>query len=535
MRGLKSWASAAGVLVSTGSAWAVPRVNALYPVGGQRGKTITVTLSGEGLKDVSGVWLAQPGLTVTLQPGGDASTRTATVTIAPEATPGIYELRFVDATGLSNVRYFRVGTLPEVLEQEPNDTTPQAITLPTTINGRIAQNPDRDSYRFSAKAGQKIVCEIEGIRLLGQVGDSWLKGFLEVRDSTGKRIVSSEGMSDTYYRWDPTVIFTPERDGEYTVTFRDLNFRGDLRSVYRLSVGELPHATGLFPLGGQRGTTVSLSASGANLTAPAPFAIPTDAAEQLMLSACGALNTRPFQTSSLPDVLAQGENQTVPWPCVVNGRFQPGKRDQYRFKLDQKTYVALELFSRRLGTPADAELFLYDAKGNLIQYDDDSRGADGWIVRVLEPGEYAIAVKDLHGRGGPDYGYRLALAPAQVKLGATVTPDTATVARGKSVSLTVKLEREHWDEDTQVALEPQPGVSAVPLTIPKGKTEGSLTATFAADAPLGPIRFTVIATAKPGGVALRAVARGQETYNLQGTAFQRDTLSPVVLVTPPPQ
>lgn len=535
MRGLKSWASAVGILTSMGSAWATPRVNALYPVGGQRGTTVTVTLSGEGLKELTGTWLAQPGLTVTVQPGGDASTRTVQVRIAPDATSGLHELRFVDATGLSNVRYFRVGTLPEVLEQEPNDTTPQAITLPTTINGRIAQNPDRDSYRFHAKAGQKIVCEIEGIRVLGQVGDSWLKGFLEVRESNGKRIASSEGMSDNYYRWDPTLVFTPEKEGDFVVTFRDLNFRGDLRSVYRLSVGELPHATGLFPLGGQRGTTVSLGASGANLSAPTPFSIPLDAAEQLTLAPCGALNTRPFQTSSLPDVLQQGENQTVPWPCVVNGRFQPGKRDQYKFKIEQKTYVALELFSRRLGTPADAELFLYDAKGNLIQYDDDSRGSDSWLVRVLEPGEYSVAVKDIHGRGGPEFGYRLALAPAQVKLGVTVTPDTATLARGKTLVLTVKLEREHWDEDTQVTLEPQTGVSAVPITIPKGKTEGSLTATFAAEAPLGPIRLTVLAIAKPGGVALRAVARGQETYNLQGTAFQRDTLGPVVLVTPPPQ
>lgn len=527
---LKSWASALALLLGAPPALAVPRVNALYPVGGQRGQSVTVTLSGEALKDLSGVWTAPSGLQIALQPGGDASTRTAHVTIAPDAPTGIHELRFVDATGLSNVRYFRVGTLPEVVEAEPNDELGQLVTLPVTVNGRIAQNPDRDSYRFQAKAGEKIVCEIEGIRVLGQVGDSWLKGYLEVKDGKGKVLASSEGMSDSYYRWDPLIVFTPEHEGEYTVTFRDLNFRGDIRSVYRLTLGAVPHAVGLFPLGGQRGTTVSLSAVGANLTASRPLTIPSEAPDQYTLAVCGALNTRPFQASNWPDVLQKEDGQSVPWPCVVNGHFRPGQKDQYRFKIEQKVAVALELFSRRLGTPADAEIFLYDAKGNLIQYDDDARGADAWIVRTLDPGEYTVAVRDLHRRGGPEFGYRLQLAPPQVKLGASVTPDNNRVVRGQSQVFKVHLEREHWDEDTQVTLEAAPGLSAVPLTIPKGKADGELTITVAADAPLGPVRLNILVQARPSNIPLKAIARGQETYNLQGTAFQRDTLGPVLLL-----
>ena len=152
-------------------------------------------------------------------------------------------------------------------------------------------------------------------------------------------------------------------------------------------------------------------------------------------------------------------------------------------------------------------------------------------MRVLEPGTYTIAVRDLHGRGGDAFPYRLHLAPAVVALSATATPDTATLARGKSLTLSVKIIREHWDEDVTVVLDPITGMTFEPLTIPKGKTEGTLTVKSLPDAPLGPLRLSVIATAKPGNVALRAVARGQETYNIQGTAFQRDTLSPVLLLT----
>lgn len=534
---MRCLAGLALVLLAT-PAFAVPRVLAVYPTGGQRGQTVTVTLSGEGLKDVSAAWVASPGLSVALQPGGDAATRTATVAIAPNAAPGIYELRFLDASGLSNVRYFQVGTLPEIAEKEPNEeATPQPVTLPVTINGRIAQNPDRDCYKFAAKAGQKIVCEVSGLRVLGSVDDSWLKGYLEIRNSTGKLVASSEGMSDDYYRWDPLIVFTPEKDGEYTATFRDLNWRGSIRSVYRLTLGAVPHAAGLFPAGGQRGTSVSVAALGANVGAAQPVAIAATAPDIQQLSVGGALNSRPFQASPWPDVVAKDTcdsltaAQGVPWPCVVNGKFRDGKTDYFSFKVEQKVYVALEVFSRRLGTPADPELALHDAKGAVMQVDDDARGQDGWIVRVLEPGAYTIAVRDLHGRGGDAFPYRLHLAPAVVALSATVAPDAATLARGKSLALSVKIAREHWEEDVTVTLDPVAGMTFEPLTIPKGKTEGTLTVKANPDAPLGPLRLAVVAMAKPGNVALRAVARGQETYNIQGTAFQRDTLGPVLLLT----
>ncbi len=519
-------------------AFAAPRVLALYPTGGQRGQTVSVTLSGEALKEVTGAWIATPGLTVTLQPGGDGATRTAQIAIAADAAPGVYELRFLDATGLSNVRYFQVGALPEALEKEPNDdTTPQAVTLPITINGRISQNPDRDSFKFAAKAGEKLVCEVSGLRVLGSVGDSWLKGYLEIRESSGKLVAASEGTSDDYYRWDPLILFTPEKDGEYTATFRDLNWRGDVRSVYRLSLGAVPHATGIFPLGGQRGTSVLITATGANLSAPQMIALPLDAPETQQLAFGAALNARPFQASSWPEVLAKdgcdslASAQSVPWPCVVNGKFRAGKTDFFTFKIEQKLYAPLEVFSRRLGTPADPELALYDAKGTLLHADDDGRGQDGWIPQVLEPGQYTVAVRDLHGRGGDAFSYRLHLTPAVLTLAATVTPDTSALARGKSLPLSLKITRDHWDDDVTVTLAPTPGLSADTLTIPKGKTEGTLTLKVTADAPLGPVRLSVIATAKPNNTSLRTVARGQETYNIQGTAFPRDTLGPVLLLT----
>ena len=57
---------------------------------------------------------------------------------------------------------FSVDTLPECLEEEPNDSTQtsQAVTLPVIINGRIDRPDDWDAFRFEGCAGQEIVAEV---------------------------------------------------------------------------------------------------------------------------------------------------------------------------------------------------------------------------------------------------------------------------------------------------------------------------------------------------------------------------------------
>ncbi|MDZ4820012.1 MAG: c-type cytochrome domain-containing protein [Planctomycetota bacterium] len=74
----------------------------------------------------------------------------------------------VDAEKFRKRRDFKVlvSTLPEVLEQEPNDTPAmaQAIRSPGSVNGRMYNQasrhaPDVDFYRFSAKQGEQVIVE----------------------------------------------------------------------------------------------------------------------------------------------------------------------------------------------------------------------------------------------------------------------------------------------------------------------------------------------------------------------------------------
>ena len=68
-----------------------------------------------------------------------------------------------------------------------------------------------------------------------------------------------------YFRPDPVIHFEVPHDGTYTVEVRDSLYRGREDFVYRLTLGELPFVTGIFPLGGKVGEKTSVALTGWNL------------------------------------------------------------------------------------------------------------------------------------------------------------------------------------------------------------------------------------------------------------------------------
>src|SRR5438270_607511 len=93
-----------------------PQVRSLLPSGGQRGATVEVTASGTLAIWPVQCWVDRPG--VTLSPAPDKAK--LSVAIAADAPGGLYWLRLFDGAGASAPQPFIVGTLREVLEQEPN-------------------------------------------------------------------------------------------------------------------------------------------------------------------------------------------------------------------------------------------------------------------------------------------------------------------------------------------------------------------------------------------------------------------------------
>ena len=142
-------------LVTALPAWAVsPTVRSIQPVGGQRGTELSVTLTGQRLADIQEILFYQPGITVTKIVGGKYAEAVATFKIAEGAELGLHDFRVRTATGISSLKTFSVGTLPNVAEVEPNNdfARPQTISMNVTVNG-VAGKEDIDYYEVREEGG----------------------------------------------------------------------------------------------------------------------------------------------------------------------------------------------------------------------------------------------------------------------------------------------------------------------------------------------------------------------------------------------
>ena len=153
------------VAIPCGAAQAAsPSFGGTSPIGVQRGTEVEVQFNGARLADAQEILFYEPGITVTsLEPdpkGGAVKTK---LSIAPDCRLGMHKLRIRTATGISNLRTFAVGALPETKEVEPNNdfAQPQKIELDTVVVG-VADNEDVDYYTIEAKKGERITAEIEG-------------------------------------------------------------------------------------------------------------------------------------------------------------------------------------------------------------------------------------------------------------------------------------------------------------------------------------------------------------------------------------
>jgi hypothetical protein len=191
-----------------------------------------------------------PFITSIFPPGGRIKTRTVvnlegwnlpagSLTLEPaDMKPGILPLSVRQGDLLSNRVPFAVGSLPECLEQEPNDTpaTAQRITLPIIINGRIGQPGDRDVFRFEGRAGQTIIAEVRARRL-----DSPLDSVLELTDASGKVLAFNDDHEDRgaglhTHHADSLLRVRLPSDGTYYLHLSDAQRQGSAAHVYRLRV-----------------------------------------------------------------------------------------------------------------------------------------------------------------------------------------------------------------------------------------------------------------------------------------------------------
>ena len=192
----------------------LPFVTSIFPLGGTAGTQTTIEANGWNL----------PASNLTPQ--------------AKDKGPGVYPVS-ASCKGLtSNPVPFAVDTLPECLEQEPNNeqANAQQVTPPLIVNGRIDQPGDVDLFRFEGRAGDKIVAEVYARRL-----DSPLDSTLKLTDATGRQIAFNDDHEDkaaglTTHHADSLLSATLPADGTYYLALGDAQHKGGPAYGYRLRI-----------------------------------------------------------------------------------------------------------------------------------------------------------------------------------------------------------------------------------------------------------------------------------------------------------
>jgi hypothetical protein len=547
----------------------VPVLAGVEPPAVRVGETAIWTVSGRALAGVERFLVSGSGVeAVASGPASDASIPLK-VQAAAGALPGFRELRAVGPAGISNLLLFRVDSLPQSAEAEPNDDPVMAnpIAIPTAVTGVLLPR-DIDRFSFEGRAAQGVTIEVEARRL-----GSAIVPLARLFDASGASLAQSQPMRDG--GGDCRLAFVLPGDGRYSVAVHDALYRGSPAARYRLRIDTGPFATGLFPLGGRRGESRTLTASGGNLSVPWHKTI-TLPDEPGMIVAPGIFEG-PGGSLLVPGRLITGDGpeldepaggtesaprQTplrLPFGATANGRIDhPDEVDRYGVIVPPGEAVQIEVQAAGLGSWLDSVVTVVDGHGNRVAEGDD-RSIPGLRGAGLDPGacdsrleleaggggELVVAITDRFGDGGPEYGYRLSVGPPRGDFAVTLqlagpasrpapgvdASGALNLRPGTSIPLPLRIVAQgHPGPITLRAEGLPPGVTADPVTvrIPRAPRGADATAAVAA---LATLVVKVDPGARPASGCLKIVGRGRSGG---ASALVRRASASLVLAPVPP-
>jgi len=463
----------------------------------------------------------------------------AEVTVAPDAKPGRREIRVITKRGISNSLPFYVGQVPEVA-RKPMTTSKQQvlgkehlaqrnrppeeelvrITVPCTMNGQLAAG-EVNRYRFAAKKGQRLVITAKARQLVPYVADGvpgWFQAVLRLHDTKG-----NERAYTADFRFPPDQVDGVEvpEDGEYVLTINEALFRGRESFTYRITIGELPRVTSIFPLGGRVGDPVDIEVSGWNLDKTTLAPLPQDAkpGRHLIVASDGEFvsNQVPFVLDTLPECLDTEPNddpskaQKVSLPVIVNGRTdEVGNWDVFEVEGKAGQTVVAEVHARRLGSPLDSFVKVTNADGKVIALNDDHHDAasglntdhaDSYLmVKLPADGKYFIHLGDTRRHAGNEYAYRLRISQPRPDFELRVVPSRVVIRSKGSAALKVfAIRRDRYDGPIRLSFKDLPeGFESPGATLATDKESVNLAVKTSLEATEKVLNLTVVGSATVG-------------------------------------
>lgn len=431
----------------------IPRVTSLFPVGGQIGKSITVTILGSELAEPSAIIFSHPGLTgdiaseattpaksdakgkQTQRPVSNPGMLTAKITVGKDVPIGLYDLRVVTRLGISNPRFFSVGPYAEMNEHEKNNDVNEAEWLKVfpqglTVNGTISTPTDVDYFAFRGKKGQKVAvfCAASSI-------ESRAKPALELYDLKRHQLLA-ENRNDRGN--DAAIAAELPDDGIYYLRICEFAYQfGSADSFYRLTICDGPIVDAVFPPVNQNQFKheLTLRNGGSGNSGHAFEKVLIDDYKQSQLpfvkmkwdSLIGLQEGADFQrlnhVNQLPmltpreTVVVEADKphqtfktaQQIETPIELWGRLGPSlvnekktltTADWYHFRAKKGQKLFIDLAAERIGSNMDTYMSILNSKQKEIvseaQLDDDTDNLHPLIFfsRSLDPPGYLFNVPE---------------------------------------------------------------------------------------------------------------------------------------------
>ncbi len=413
------------------------------------------------------------------------------IEVLPDAKIGRRELRIFRDGRISSPLAFYIGDYPEHTEADGGQIE---HPLPVVVNGQIMP-AEKDRYSFRASKGDQLVMACNARELIPHLADAvpgWFQAVMTLYDADGRELAYAD---DYRSNPDPVLYCKIPADGIYTLEIRDALSRGRQDFVYRITLGEIPFITSLFPLGGKTGERTAVALQGKNL----PVKKGTVGSQDTLRSIKGTplACPIPFAHGCLPELLEAepnnpvGQAMSVQQGCVINGRIGTSDdRDVFAVQLGAGGEIVAEVIARRLGSPLDSVLKITDSTGKQLAINNDCEDkslgrmihhADSRIVFTApQSGLYYIHLGDLQNGGGGDYAYRLKLGRPVPDYELRVVPSNLNGVPGGSVPFTVyALRKDDFNGAIDLALENQTdGLRLDGARLPAGQDQIELTLTL---------------------------------------------------------
>ncbi|MBM3860682.1 MAG: hypothetical protein FJ395_13670 [Verrucomicrobia bacterium] len=463
------------------------------------------------------------------------------VTIAPDAPPGERELRLMTLRGgASNPMAFHVGLLTEnsrkamltaprqrlgkesqALRNRPSTEAEERINIPCTVNGQIASR-EVNSYRFAARKGQQLVISTLARQLIPYIADGvpgWFQPVIALYDANGREVAYDD---DYRFKPDPVILYEVPQDGEYVLAIFDAIYRGRNDFIYRITIGELPFISNIYPLGGRANDSLTLSIRGFNLNVdkyalnltgvkPGPYPFTLGSRER-------QTNRVAFMVDTLTETVEKEANDTpaqaqfVTLPIIINGRIdKPGDSDVFQFRGRANDTVVVEVHARRLDSPLDSAVRITDMNGVLVAFNDDcedltsglnTHHADSYIMaRLPSDGIYCVHIGDTARHGGDEYGYRLRISAPRPDFELRVVPSSVSLRTKGDASLSVyAIRKDGFSGDIKLHLHnPPAGFTSTPVTLSRTQAVARLRLRGPSTPTKAPVTLTVAGTTEIGG------------------------------------